>query len=525
MLYLNSIENAEDSPTEQKYAICHEEVSSMLNIPELAPSRELLAQWESQEISWKIFRKKFIEEMKAEYLRNEMSRLKGLAKYALENDVTLYSPEPSGERNYRSILEGIINQIWKSQGLKNRVINRAREPVEEAQPIEVKPQPKVTIAQEEIAKLVSQILPEVASAKDDEIQLIKENAELKARIQSLQDESGNKDRENTKLKRQVDQLKEDTSTKEGEIKSLEVTIRNAHRENTGLKTKIAQLQDIKTHPGLRKVAVKATRDNPVVFGKDFRTLDIDNDLPINLREWLVEALREVLKTNQSSSLDLDDLIRTHTNFNVKYTLSGKFDKYDAPLAHVIRTQRHLIAHPDMMDERTKMARVLCCFFAAALLSPKLSKSDHTSAEPPKSIKPKLNDAETHYKRGVTYQKKGDYDRAIAEYTKAIKLNPDYTSAYYNRGTAYYYKSNYDGVIADLTKVIELDPDNANAYYDRAIAYCRKNYYVRAITDLTKVIELKPGNVNAYYNRGHAYQQNGDHTRAQADFDKATQLKK
>ena len=59
MLYLNSIENAEASPTEKKYAICHEEVPSMLHIPELAPSRELLAQWESKEISWEEFRKKF----------------------------------------------------------------------------------------------------------------------------------------------------------------------------------------------------------------------------------------------------------------------------------------------------------------------------------------------------------------------------------------------------------------------------------------------------------------------------------
>ena len=189
MLYLNSIENTEASPTENKYAICHEEVPCMQSIPELAPSRELLVQWESKEIGWEEFRKQFIEEMKTEYLRNEMSRLKGLAKYALENDVTLYSPEPSGEQTYRSILEGIINQIWESQGLADRVINRAREPVEGSQPIEAKPQPKATIAQEEIAKLVSQILPEVASAKDNEIQLIKENAELKAQINLLEGKS------------------------------------------------------------------------------------------------------------------------------------------------------------------------------------------------------------------------------------------------------------------------------------------------------------------------------------------------
>ena len=67
MLYLKSIENVETSPTEQKYAICHEEVPSMLNIPELAPSRELFTQWESDTFNWEEFRERFTDEMRAEY--------------------------------------------------------------------------------------------------------------------------------------------------------------------------------------------------------------------------------------------------------------------------------------------------------------------------------------------------------------------------------------------------------------------------------------------------------------------------
>jgi uncharacterized protein YeaO (DUF488 family) len=167
MLYLNSIENAEASPTERKYAICHEEVPLMPNIPELAPSRELLAQWQSQEIGWEEFHKQFIEEMRTEYLNGEMSRLRGLANYSLENNVTLHSPEPGGEQTYRTILEEIINGIWKSKGETARVTNLAREQVEESQLIEGNPQQTSTTAQEEIANLVLQkILPEVTSAKN-----------------------------------------------------------------------------------------------------------------------------------------------------------------------------------------------------------------------------------------------------------------------------------------------------------------------------------------------------------------------
>ncbi len=130
MLYLNSVENAAASKTEKKYAICHEKIPGMQNITELAPSKELLAQWESKEIGWEEFRKQFTDEMRAVY-RNAESRLKGLTKYSLKNDVTLHSPESSGEQTYRAILEEIINNIWKREGRPDRVINLAAEPVEE----------------------------------------------------------------------------------------------------------------------------------------------------------------------------------------------------------------------------------------------------------------------------------------------------------------------------------------------------------------------------------------------------------
>ena len=129
MLYLNSVENAAASKTEKKYAICYEKIPALQNIIELVPSKQLLAQWESQKIGWEEFRKRFTDEMRAEY-RKETSRLKGLTKYSLENDITLHSPEPSGSQTYRAILEEIINSIWKREGRKDRVINLAGEPVE-----------------------------------------------------------------------------------------------------------------------------------------------------------------------------------------------------------------------------------------------------------------------------------------------------------------------------------------------------------------------------------------------------------
>ena len=476
MLYLNSIENAEASPTEKKYAICHEETPSMLHIPELAPSRGLLAQWESQEISWEEFRELFFEEMRTEYSNGEMSRLKGLQKYCLENDVTLHSPEPSGEQTYRAILEGIINAIWKSEGRTDRVINLAQEPIEELHLIEGDPQQTSTITQEEIANLVLQkILPEVTSAKDDEIRLIQENAELKAQIDQLKKEL------NTHTE-SIRSLEEKVLEKDEELQSLRAKNREKDRENDELERQIAKLREIKTHPKIKDIAVEAIGNDPA-FEEYFRTLAIDKNLPVELRKWLEEQLKSVVNPLANVGFGTLDL-------NQAINQSHNFDRADNLLAHVIRTQGNLSAHENI-DEKTEMGRAFCCFFAAALLAPKLSKADHTNTEPLKSIKPTPNDAEVHYSYGIAYRKKGDHDRAIAEYTKAIALKPDHAGAYRNRGTVYYHKGDY----------------------------------ARAIADLTQAIELKPDYADAYNNRGHAYRKKGDSVRAQADFDKAEQLGK
>lgn len=128
MLYLNSVANVASTITAKKYAICYEKIPAMQNIPELAPSKELLAQWESKEIDWRAFRKQFTEELRAES-REQKSRLKELMEYSLTNDVTFHSPEPNGEQTYRTILEETINEIWQREGRTDRALNLAGEPV------------------------------------------------------------------------------------------------------------------------------------------------------------------------------------------------------------------------------------------------------------------------------------------------------------------------------------------------------------------------------------------------------------
>lgn len=92
-------------------------------------------------------------------------------------------------------------------------------------------------------------------------------------------------------------------------------------------------------------------------------------------------------------------------------------------------------------------------------------SSGTSTPQPKdTIAP--NDDETYYNRGVAYDSKGEYDRAIADYSKAIELNPKYAEAYYNRGVDYYDKKEYDRAWEDVYKAqglgFKVHPEFLNA---------------------------------------------------------------
>ena len=64
-------------------------------------------------------------------------------------------------------------------------------------------------------------------------------------------------------------------------------------------------------------------------------------------------------------------------------------------------------------------------------------------------------AVVHHAKGLIYNEKGQWDKAIAEYNKAIELNPEYADAYNNRGLAYLDLAQFDHGCQDLQKACEL----------------------------------------------------------------------
>jgi tetratricopeptide (TPR) repeat protein len=121
-----------------------------------------------------------------------------------------------------------------------------------------------------------------------------------------------------------------------------------------------------------------------------------------------------------------------------------------------------------------------------------------------------NLAVAFYHRGLAYDDKGQYDRAIEDYDQAIRLNSNYAQAFKNRGTDYNDKGQYDRAIKDLDQAIRLDPNYAVAFNNRGEAYRSKGQYDRAIEDFDQAIRLNPNDAQAFNNRGAAYGQKGQY---------------
>jgi len=132
-------------------------------------------------------------------------------------------------------------------------------------------------------------------------------------------------------------------------------------------------------------------------------------------------------------------------------------------------------------------------------------------------------AEAYERRGSTYFRNGNYDRAITDLTQAIRFNPNSADAYGWRGEAYMGKDDFDRAIADFTQLIRLNPNSVRAYGRRGYAYMEKDDFDRAIADFTQAIRLDPNGADLYYYRGGVYSLKGDFDRAIADWETTLRL--
>jgi tetratricopeptide (TPR) repeat protein len=71
----------------------------------------------------------------------------------------------------------------------------------------------------------------------------------------------------------------------------------------------------------------------------------------------------------------------------------------------------------------------------------------------------------------------------------IELDPGNAHAHHNRGISLDKKGQYEAAIGDFTRVLELDPTNANAYFNRGSTHDSLGSYDKAISDYTRALDL------------------------------------
>ena len=94
-----------------------------------------------------------------------------------------------------------------------------------------------------------------------------------------------------------------------------------------------------------------------------------------------------------------------------------------------------------------------------------------------------------YRRGVEFNKRGEFDEAIRLYSKAIALKPDSAALFFVRGRAHVQNKHYDDAVSDLGKAIVLKPDYAEAYNMRGVAYSGKSQKKLAASDFGKACKM------------------------------------
>jgi tetratricopeptide (TPR) repeat protein len=150
-------------------------------------------------------------------------------------------------------------------------------------------------------------------------------------------------------------------------------------------------------------------------------------------------------------------------------------------------------------------------------------------------------AVAHVARGLAWQKKGDFNRALVDYTAAIRINAKNALAYNNRGMLWRERGDLDRAIADFTAAIAIDPlprtDEAHAqrgnaitakrdvniYENRALALLEKSDFDGAIADFDRAIDLDPKAADSFNGRGAAWRAKGELERAKSDFSYAIKL--
>jgi len=100
-------------------------------------------------------------------------------------------------------------------------------------------------------------------------------------------------------------------------------------------------------------------------------------------------------------------------------------------------------------------------------------------------------AQSYYRVGLAYEKKGDYAAAMASYEKATELDPSLKGAYLNLGILLSRQGRYEQAKYQVMKAIGADSSYAKAYYDLGLIYAEQAQADSALAMFDRALRLDP----------------------------------
>ncbi len=199
----------------------------------------------------------------------------------------------------------------------------------------------------------------------------------------------------------------------------------------------------------------------------------------------------------------------------------------------------LLAEADACISRNELAEALGKTREALLTSPEskpvlqkhisillLMKDDKEAMKQTEdAISRYPEEPEFYYLRGVIYNSREKYERALDNFDQAIELKPgsDLYKFYLGRGVSHLNMMEYDLAISDFSSTIELNDTAAGAYHGRAMANYELHDYSASVSDFLKTLTYSKGNSALYFNLGMSYYRLDEKSNACPYFHKSCTL--
>ncbi len=105
--------------------------------------------------------------------------------------------------------------------------------------------------------------------------------------------------------------------------------------------------------------------------------------------------------------------------------------------------------------------------------------------------PGAEQADAHYKQGVSLFEENKLEEAIAELREAIRLQPQHADAHNYAGNALYLLERTEESINEYNEAIQINPQHQDAHLNLGIVYKNENRKAEAVQKLQRYLELDP----------------------------------